>query len=71
MQRRRIEALRDEKFKCKGKQHSWYGEVRPLFQDGANELRNYSAYTEKIVCISLDLTLQIIQYFRTAGTDEF
>ena len=41
MQRRRIEALKDEKFKCKGKQHSWYGEVRPVLQDGATEDRNY------------------------------
>jgi hypothetical protein len=28
MQRRRIEAFEDEKFKCKGKQYSLYGQVR-------------------------------------------
>jgi len=43
MQRRRIEALKDEKFKCKGKQHYWYGEVRSVLQERATEHRNYNA----------------------------
>jgi hypothetical protein len=30
MQRRRIEAFEDEKFKCKGKQYPLYGQVRPF-----------------------------------------
>lgn len=30
MQRRRIEAFEDEKFKCKGKQYTLYGQVRPF-----------------------------------------
>jgi hypothetical protein len=34
MQRRRIEAFEDEKFKCKGKRYSLYGQVRPFPWEG-------------------------------------
>lgn len=34
MQRRRIEAFEDEKFKCKGKRYSLYGWLRPFPCEG-------------------------------------